>query len=99
MAATTQFGVLQPLERKECPFQFAKFTQRERQAVLPGIGREFAQNHRRCDRPRFNRHGEAQQFEPMIAYDAKIGGTRQSTVAFTFLKGWAKIAVGVDPKG
>src|SRR5229473_7154316 len=58
VAATTQFGFLQPLERKECPFQFAEFTQRERQAVLPGIGRELAQDHRRCDRPRFNRHGE-----------------------------------------
>ncbi len=41
VAATTQFGVLQPLERKECPFQFAEFTQRERQAILPRIGREL----------------------------------------------------------
>jgi hypothetical protein len=52
------------------------FTQRERHAVLPGIGRELVHDHRRCDRPRFNRHGEAQQFEPMIADDAKIEGAR-----------------------
>ena len=74
VAATAQLGVLQPLERKESPFQLSQFAQRERQAVLPGIGRELAQDHRSGDRSRFDRQGEAQQFEPMIANDAKIDG-------------------------
>ena len=30
MATTTQLGVLQPLERKESPFQLSQFAQRER---------------------------------------------------------------------
>ena len=37
--------VLQPLKRKESPFQLSQFAQREGQAVLPGIGRELAQDH------------------------------------------------------
>ena len=36
VTATTQFGVLQPLERKECPFQFAEFAQRERHGRSAG---------------------------------------------------------------
>jgi hypothetical protein len=44
VARTTQLGVLQPLERKESPFQLSQFAQRERQAVLAGIGRELAQD-------------------------------------------------------
>src|SRR6516225_6272985 len=73
---TTQFGVLQPLERKESPFQLSQFAQRERQTVLAGIGRELAQDHRGGDCSRFDRQGEAQQFEPMIANDAKIDSAR-----------------------
>jgi hypothetical protein len=38
VAATAQLGVLQPLERKESPFQLSQFAQRERQAVLAGAG-------------------------------------------------------------
>ena len=45
VATTTQLGVLQPLKRKESPFQLSQFAQREGQAVLPGIGRELAQDH------------------------------------------------------
>ena len=65
------------LERKESPFQLSQFAQRERQAVLAGIGRELAQDHRGGDCSRFDRQGEAQQFEPMIANDAKIDGARR----------------------
>ena len=36
VATTTQLGVLQPLERKESPFQLSQFAQGERQAVLRG---------------------------------------------------------------
>src|SRR5271165_2701699 len=43
VATTTQLGVLQPLERKESPFQLSQFAQGERQAILAGIGRELAQ--------------------------------------------------------
>ena len=46
VAATAQLGVLQPLERKEGRFQLSQFAQGERQAVLAGIGRELAQDHR-----------------------------------------------------
>jgi hypothetical protein len=42
VGAATQFGVLQPFECTECPSQLAQFTPRERQAVLPRVGREFA---------------------------------------------------------
>ena len=42
VAATTQLGILQLLERKESPFQLSQFAQREGQTVLPGIGRELA---------------------------------------------------------
>jgi hypothetical protein len=56
VATTTQLGVLQPLERKESPFQLSQFAQRERQAVLAGIGRELAQRKLGadpCDEVRF----------------------------------------------
>ena len=43
VATTTQLG-LQPLELKESPFQLSQFAQRERQAVLAGIGRELARS-------------------------------------------------------
>ena len=64
------------LERKESPFQLSQFAQGERQAVLAGIGRELAQDHRGGDCSRFDRQGESQQFEPMIANDTKIDGAR-----------------------
>ena len=63
VATTTQLEVLQPLERKESPFQLSQFSQGERQAVLTGIGRKLAQDHRGGDCSRFDRQGEAQQFE------------------------------------
>jgi hypothetical protein len=44
VATPPPLGVLQPLERKESPFQLAQFAQRERQAVLAGIGRELARS-------------------------------------------------------
>jgi hypothetical protein len=34
VATTAQFGVLQPLEREESPFQFSQFSQREGQTCL-----------------------------------------------------------------
>ena len=77
VASTAQLGVLQPLERKEGRFQLSQFAQGERQAVLAGIGRELAQDHRGGDCSRFDRQGEAQQFEPMIANDAKIDSARR----------------------
>ena len=40
VATTTQLGVLQPLERKESPFQLSQCAQRESQAILAGIGRK-----------------------------------------------------------
>jgi hypothetical protein len=78
VTTTTQLGVLQPLERKESPFQLFPV----RAARAPGrsggdIGRELAQDHRGGDCSRFDRQGEAQQFEPMIANDAKIDGARR----------------------
>src|ERR1700730_8259195 len=70
------------LERKESLFQLSQFVQRERQAVLAGIGRELAQDHRGGDFSRFDRQGEAQQFELMTrrlmapaANEASSGGT------------------------
>ena len=72
----TQFWILQPVERKECAFQFAEFAQCVGETVLTGIGGQFAQDYRGGDRSRFDRRGEAQQFEPMIADRAKIDGTR-----------------------
>ncbi len=66
MATTAQLGVLQPLERKESPFNFPSSRSASARAFC-GIGRELAQDHRSGDRSRFDRQGEAQQFEPMIA--------------------------------
>jgi hypothetical protein len=40
VATATQLGVLQPLERKESPFQLSQCAQRESQAILAGIGRK-----------------------------------------------------------
>ena len=62
----TQFWVLQPVESEECVFQFAEFTQSVGETVLTGIGGQFAQDYRGGDLSRFDRRGEAQQFEPMI---------------------------------
>src|ERR1035437_9621280 len=74
VTAPAQLGVLKPIKGKKCTFQLAKFTECECETVLPGIGRQLAQDHRGGDRSRFDRHGNAEQFEPMIADSAEIDG-------------------------
>jgi len=66
MAASTQLGVLQPLQGKERTFEFPELRKRERQAVLAGIGRELAQDDRRRDPSRFDRDRKAKQFGPLV---------------------------------
>src|SRR3954449_11140390 len=68
--------ILQPLQRKESPFQLSQFAQREGQTVLPGLGCELAQDHRGGDRSGFDGHCESQKSNPMISNDANIDGTR-----------------------
>ncbi len=75
VATATQVGILQPVERKESPFQLAQFAEREGQTVLSGIGRELREDHRSGDRSLFDRQGEAQQFAPVVTEDADIEGT------------------------
>ena len=72
VAATTQLRILQPLQRKESPFQLCQFAQREGQTVLPG------RRPRACagSPAGFDRHCEAEHFEPLIGDDANIDAAR-----------------------
>jgi hypothetical protein len=54
VTAPTELGVLQPIKRKESTFQLAEFSKCVCEAVLPGLGRQLAQDHRGSDRSRFD---------------------------------------------
>ena len=81
VATAPQVGILQPVERKESPFQLSQFAAREGQTVLPGIGRELAEDHRSGDRSLCDRQGEAQQVDPWVTEDADIEGARHQRSA------------------
>ena len=74
LTAPAKVGVLEPIKGKKCTFQLAEFTKCVCEAVLAGIGRQLAQDHRGSDCSCFDRHGEAEQFEPVIADSAEIDG-------------------------
>jgi hypothetical protein len=74
VTAPAKVGVLEPIEGKKCTFQLAEFTECVCEAVLAGIGRQLAQDHRGGDCSCFDRHGKAEQFEPMIADSTEVDG-------------------------
>ena len=56
VAAAPQFRVLQPVQREQRSLELSELAQRERQAVLPRIGRELAQDDGCRDGAGFDRH-------------------------------------------
>ncbi len=65
LGASAQIDILQPVEHEDRAFKPPDLAQRQRQAILPRIGREPAQHCRGRDGSGSDRRGEPQQFVPM----------------------------------